>query len=192
MHHHDYRQTVTSAATNYETTGFVSSPSFYPSGATGHRFRIGRTFFRLKAPQASPGGVSAKNWAIPRQPSDCSPSHAVNGGGAAIPCNPGELHWSGSAEDDTARECHGAGAGSLCPTRADGSLIFTKVTGCYRSANSGTWGAAMNLYLRTFPDRDVPNLDNWPGTRRRVKRGSSHGHSDPPNSEIASNQYALP
>ena len=34
---------------------------------------------------------------------------------------------------------------------------------------SGTWGAAMNLYLRTFPERDVPNLDNWPGARGHVK-----------------------
>ena len=34
---------------------------------------------------------------------------------------------------------------------------------------SGTWGAAMNLYLRTFPDRDVPNLDNWPGAFGHVK-----------------------
>ena len=33
---------------------------------------------------------------------------------------------------------------------------------------SGTWGAAMNLYLRTFPDRDVPNLDNWPGAQGRL------------------------
>lgn len=34
---------------------------------------------------------------------------------------------------------------------------------------SGTWNAAVNLYLRTFPDRDVPNLDNWPGTQGHVK-----------------------
>ena len=34
---------------------------------------------------------------------------------------------------------------------------------------SGTWGAAMNLYLRTFPDRDVPNLNNWPGAQGNMK-----------------------
>ena len=34
---------------------------------------------------------------------------------------------------------------------------------------SGTWSAAVNLYLRTFPDRDVPNLDNWPGAQGHVK-----------------------
>ena len=52
--------------------------------------------------------------------------------------------------------------------------------------NSGAWGAAMNLYLRTFPERAAPNLDNWPGTRGRVKRGSSHGPSNPLSSEISS------
>ena len=51
--------------------------------------------------------------------------------------------------------------------------------------NSGIWGAAMNLYLRTFPEREAPNLDNWPGARRRVKRGSSHGHSKPLSSGIS-------
>ena len=35
--------------------------------------------------------------------------------------------------------------------------------------NSGTWNAALNLYLRTFQERDVPNLDNWPGARGHVK-----------------------
>ena len=35
--------------------------------------------------------------------------------------------------------------------------------------SSGTWSAAVNLYLRTFPDRDVPNLDNWPGAQGHVK-----------------------
>ena len=55
---------------------------------------------------------------------------------AAIPCHPGELHWSGSVEDADACECGGAGACNLCLTRAEGGLVFTKVTGCYRSANS--------------------------------------------------------
>ena len=34
---------------------------------------------------------------------------------------------------------------------------------------SGTWSAAVNLYLRTFPDRDVPDLDNWPGAQGHMK-----------------------
>ena len=55
---------------------------------------------------------------------------------AAIPCHPGELHWSGSVEDADACECDGAGACNLCLIRAEGGLVFTKVTGCYRSANS--------------------------------------------------------
>ena len=32
---------------------------------------------------------------------------------------------------------------------------------------SGTWNAAMNLCMRTFPDRDVQPLDNWPGAQGR-------------------------
>ncbi len=55
---------------------------------------------------------------------------------AAIPCNLGELHWSGSVEDAVACECDGAGTCNLCLIRAEGGLVFTKVTGCYRSANS--------------------------------------------------------
>ena len=47
-----------------------------------------------------------------------------------------------------------------------GDHVEIDAAGDYRSS---TWGAAMNLYLRTFPDRDVPNLDNWPGTQGHVK-----------------------
>ena len=46
-----------------------------------------------------------------------------------------------------------------------GNDIVIKSDGDHRN---GTWGAAMNLYLRTFPDRDVPNLDNWPGAQGHV------------------------
>ena len=46
-----------------------------------------------------------------------------------------------------------------------GDDVVIKSDGEHRS---GTWGAAMNLYLRTFPDRDVPNLDNWPGAQGRL------------------------
>ncbi len=52
--------------------------------------------------------------------------------------------------------------------------------------NSATWSAAVNLYLRTFPDRDVPNIDNWPGAQGRIKEADLLGHSDPPNAESAS------
>ena len=34
--------------------------------------------------------------------------------------------------------------------------------------NSGTWGAALNLYLRTFQERDVPVLNNWPSAQGRL------------------------
>ena len=55
---------------------------------------------------------------------------------AAIPCAPGTMHWAGSVEDADACECDGAGVCNLCLIRQRGGLVFTKVTGCYRSANS--------------------------------------------------------
>ena len=47
-----------------------------------------------------------------------------------------------------------------------GDDVVIKSDGDY---NSSTWGAAMNLHLRTFPERDVPNLDNWPSAGGHVK-----------------------
>ena len=68
---------------------------------------------------------------------------------AAIPCAPGTVHWSGSVEDADACECDGAGTCNLCLIRQDGGLVFTRVTGCYRSANSAVralqhWAAHPN------------------------------------------------
>ena len=40
-----------------------------------------------------------------------------------------------------------------------GDDVIVRSDGAY---NSGTWNAAVNLYLRTFPERNVPILDNWP------------------------------
>ena len=47
-----------------------------------------------------------------------------------------------------------------------GDDVAIKSDGDHRSS---TWSAAVNLYLRTFPDREVPNLDNWPGAQGHVK-----------------------
>ena len=55
---------------------------------------------------------------------------------ASMPCNAGEIHWAGSVEDSTACECDHSGTCNLCLIRADGDLVFTRVTGCYRSLNS--------------------------------------------------------
>ena len=47
-----------------------------------------------------------------------------------------------------------------------GDDVIVRSDGAY---NSGTWNAAVNLYLRTFPERQVPLLDNWPyGSGREV------------------------
>ena len=53
-----------------------------------------------------------------------------------IRCNPGEPHWTGSVEDPDRCECNGDGTCNLCLIRENDGLVFTRVTGCYRSANS--------------------------------------------------------
>ena len=53
-----------------------------------------------------------------------------------IRCNPGEPHWAGSVEDLDRCECNGDGTCNLCLIRENDGLVFTRVTGCYRSANS--------------------------------------------------------
>ena len=55
---------------------------------------------------------------------------------AAMPCQPGQLHWAGSVEDGATCQCGDAGTCNLCLIRAHGGLVFRRVTGCYRSANS--------------------------------------------------------
>ena len=71
----------------------------------------------------------------------------------AIPCSPGSVHWAGSVEDADACECAGAGTCNLCLIRQDGGLVFTKVTGCYRSANSAV--RALKFWA-THPDAPQP------------------------------------
>ena len=46
-----------------------------------------------------------------------------------------------------------------------GDDVVIKSDGDY---DSGTWGAALNLYLRTFQGRGVPVLDNWPSAQGRL------------------------
>ena len=47
-----------------------------------------------------------------------------------------------------------------------GDDVVIKSDGEHRSA---TWNAALNLYLRTFAERDAPVLDNWPSAQGRLK-----------------------
>ena len=70
---------------------------------------------------------------------------------ASMPCNPSELRWAGSVEDPEACECDGNGTCNLCLIRADGGLVFIRVTGCYRSANS-----AMRALRHWAADPDGP------------------------------------
>ena len=55
---------------------------------------------------------------------------------SSFACQPGQLHWAGSVEDPDACECGGNGSRNLCLIRADGGLVYSRLTGCYRSANS--------------------------------------------------------
>ena len=58
--------------------------------------------------------------------------HAVR-----MACSPGQLHWAGSVEDPSQCDCdRSEGRCTFCRIRDDGDVVFTKVTGCYRSANS--------------------------------------------------------
>ena len=82
------------------------------------------TYIRMFAEEGDPGWHAG-------QLDDGRRVHAT-----AIACQPGVVHWSGSVEDSTACECSGAGTCNLCLIRQEGDLVFTKVTGCYRSANS--------------------------------------------------------
>ena len=75
-------------------------------------------------------------------------------------------HWSGSAEDPDACQCHGAGAYNLWPVPAKGRLIFTRVTGCYRAANSAVRALgprAANPHTPP-PPRSIPRV--WKEKRR--------------------------
>ena len=70
-----------------------------------------------------------------------------------IRCNPGEPHWAGSVEDLDRCECNGDGTCNLCLIRENDGLMFTRVTGCYRSANSAV--RALQQWA-TNPDAPLP------------------------------------
>ena len=56
---------------------------------------------------------------------------------AHMVCSAGTRHWTGSVEDPDRCDCDQTeGTCRFCQIRHDGGLVFTKVTGCYRSANS--------------------------------------------------------
>ena len=109
-----------------------------------------------------------------------------------FPCNPRELHWAGSVEDPDRCECdQNDGTCNLCLIRENGGLVFTRVTGCYRSANSAVralqqWAANPDAPLPPAPWHcthvqrtsmiQVRSLTMWPqpASRRQPPRGSQH------------------
>ena len=52
-------------------------------------------------------------------------------------CSPGNVHWTGSVEDPDRCTCDQLEVTcAFCLIRTEQSLVFTRVTGCYRSAKS--------------------------------------------------------
>ena len=105
-------------------------------------------------------------------------------------CNPGEPHWTGSVEDLDRCECNGDGTCNLCLIRENDGLVFTRVTGCYRSANSAVralqqWAANPDAPLPPAPFncswttmqavlcKNVPNAPAMPlGTTESIYKPS--------------------
>ena len=107
------------------------------------------TYIRMFAEEGDPGWHAG-------QLDDGRRVHAT-----AIPCGPGVLHWSGSVEDSTACECDGTGACNLCRIRQDGGLVFTRVTGCYRSANSAVRALKFWANHPDAPQPPAPFKCDW-------------------------------
>ena len=103
------------------------------------------TYYQLFPEDGDPG------WHGGRMP-DGRRVHATR-----FPCNTRELHWAGSVEDPDRCECdQNDGTCNLCLIRENGRLVFTRVTGCYRSANSAVkalqqWAANPDAPLRPAP-----------------------------------------
>ena len=86
---------------------------------------------KLELEHCNPFPEDGSGWYAGRMP-DGRRVHA-----APTTCAAGNLHWSGSVEDPDRCDCNQTeGSCAFCQIRQQGGLIFTKVTGCYRSANS--------------------------------------------------------
>ena len=107
------------------------------------------TYIRMFAEEGDPGWHAG-------QLDDGRRVHAT-----AIPCGPGIVHCSGSVEDSTACECDGTGACNLCRIRQDGGLVFTRVTGCYRSANSAVRALQHWAANPDGPQPPAPSNCDW-------------------------------
>ena len=120
-------------------------------------------------------------------------------------CNPGEPHWTGSVEDPDRCECNGDGTCNLCLIRENDGLVFTRVTGCYRSANSAVralqqWAANPDAPLPPAPFncswttmqavlcKNVPNAPEMPlGTTESIYKPSL----PTPPADLCENNHAV-
>ncbi len=91
---------------------------------------------------------------------------------AAILCQPANLHWAGGVEDPDACECEHAGTCNLCLIRQDGGLVFTRVTGCYRSANSAVRALQHWAQHPEGPQPPVPP-NSWTTSEETMSRPTS-------------------
>ncbi len=93
-------------------------------------------------PEDSPG------WYAGRMP-DGRRVHAT-----PMVCGTSARHWTGSVEDADRCDCAQAeGACRFCQIREQGGPVFTKVTGCYRSANSAVHALT---FWANHPDAPPP------------------------------------
>lgn len=103
---------------------------------------------KLELEHCNPFPEDGPGWYAGRMP-DGRRVHA-----ASTACSPGNFHWSGSVEDHDRCDCNQAeGNCGFCQIRQQGGLIFTKVTGCYRSSNSAV--RALQQWA-TNPDAPPP------------------------------------
>ncbi len=100
------------------------------------------------------------SWYAGRMPDGCR-VHATH-----MVCSAGARHWTGSVEDHDRCDCDQTeGTCRFCLIREQGDLVFTKVTGCYRFANSAVralWHWAANPH--------TPPPPRWKEKRRQVSQ----------------------
>ena len=85
---------------------------------------------KLKLEYCNPFPADGPGWYAGEMP-DGRRVHAM-----PMACSLSQIHWAGSVEDPDWCDCNKTeGRCTFCRIRDDGDVVFTKVTGCYRSSN---------------------------------------------------------
>ena len=84
---------------------------------------------------------------------------------APMGCSGNDLHWSGTVEDPERCDCDRCdGKCEFCQMRERGRVVFTKLTGCYRSANSAQQALIHQLNHPDGPTPKAPWHCEWNAT----------------------------